>query len=163
MASEWKQGLLNCFGDCGTCKNYLVVVVFVVVVVSCSFLSTASAALGHLEQLGRVLGSETVFIEDALDIHCLLVIVGWLLDVGVGLVVGCVFTQVALDVGVPAAWFTRMPRCSILLMVVVSHLDFYFRCNCLIVQILACLRVWKSRGSSAVFSGASCLAFPPCS
>ena len=163
MASEWKQGLLNCFGDCGTCKNYLVVVVFVVVVVSCSFLSTASAALGHLEQLDGVLGSETVFIEDALDIHCLLVIVGWLLVVGVGLVVGCVFTQVALDVGVPAAWFTRMPRCSILLMVVVSHLDFYFRRNCLIVQILACFRVWKSRGSSAVFSGASCLAFPPCS
>ena len=70
MASEWKQGLLNCFGDCGTCKNYLVVVVFVVVVVSCSFLSTASAALDHLEQLGRVLGSETIVIEDALDIHC---------------------------------------------------------------------------------------------
>ena len=89
MASEWKQGLLNCFGDCGTCKNYLVAVVFVVVVVSCSFLSTASAALDHLEQLGRVLGSETVFIEDALDIGCLLVIVGWLLDVGVVLVVGC--------------------------------------------------------------------------
>ena len=105
----------------------------VVVVVSCSFPSPASSALDHLEQLDRILGSETVF------------------------------TQVALDVGVPAAWFTRMPRCSILLMVVVSHLDFYFRCNRLIVQILACLRVWKSRGSSAVFSGASCLAFPPCS
>lgn len=89
MASEWKQGLLNCFGDCGTCKNYLVAVVAVVVIVSCSFLSTASAALDHLEQLVRVLGSETVFIEDALDIGCLLVIVGWLLDVGVVLVVGC--------------------------------------------------------------------------
>ena len=74
-----------------------------------------------------------------------------------------VFTQVALDVGVPAAWFTRMPRCNILLIVVVSYLDFYVQCNCLIVQILARLRVWKSRGSSAVFSGASCLAFPPCS
>ena len=73
-----------------------------------------------------------------------------------------VFTQVALDVGVPAAWFTRMPRCNILLIVVVSYLDFYVQCNCLIVQILARLRVWKSRGSSAVFSGASCLAFPPC-
>ena len=78
MASEWKQGLLNCFGDCGTCKKYLVAVVFVVVVVSCSFLSTA---LDHLEQLGKV--------EYALDIGCLLVIVGWLLDVGVVLVVGC--------------------------------------------------------------------------
>ena len=147
----------------------------VVVVVSCSFPNTASAALGHLEQLGRVLGSETVFTQVALDFACLLVIDGWLLDVGVVPVVGCwmlvlflwlvvyVFTQVALDVGVPAAWFTRMPRCSILLMVVVSHLDFYFRCNCPIVQILACLRVWKSRGSSAVFLDASCLAFPPCS
>ena len=97
-------------------------------VVSCSFPSPASTAVDHLEQLDRVLDSETVF------------------------------TQVALDVGVPAAWFTRMPRCSILLMVVVSHLDFYFRCNCPIVQILACLRVWKSRGSSAVFLDASCLA-----
>ena len=74
-----------------------------------------------------------------------------------------VFTQVALDVGVPAAWFTRMPRCNILLIVVVLHLDFYVQCNCLIVLLLARLRVWKSRGSSAVFSGASCLAFPPCS
>ena len=55
---------------------------------SCSFLSTASAALDHLEQLGRVLGSKAVFIKDALDIGSLLVIVGWLLDVDVVLVVG---------------------------------------------------------------------------
>ena len=74
-----------------------------------------------------------------------------------------VFTQVALDFGVPAAWFTRMPRYNNLLIVVVLHLDFYVQCDCLTVQILARLRVWKSQGSSVVFSGASCLAFPPCS
>ena len=97
----------------------------VVVVVSCSFPSPASAALDHIEQINGVLGSETIFTQVALDVGCLLVIVGWLLDVGVVPMVGCVFTQVALDVGVPAAWFTRMPRCNILPIVVVSDLDFY--------------------------------------
>ena len=54
----------------------------VVVVVSCSFPSPASTALDHLEQLDRILGSETVFTQVAL-------FVGWLLDVGVVPVVGC--------------------------------------------------------------------------
>ena len=35
MASEWKQGLLNCFGDCGTCKNYLVAVLLAIVSCCC--------------------------------------------------------------------------------------------------------------------------------
>ena len=75
MASEWKQGLCNCFGDCGTCA-YLLPIYFHFHIYRCMYVFSPAKS----SRIGMELSDENSL------------------------------PKVAWDVGVRAAWFTRMLR-----------------------------------------------------